>query len=109
MGGLGAGSPPTSCASPTAYSWNIGTCCRTKRPVKNRRAGCPCSGTDFPSDGRGQAKTLEDFTGRPISYLRLRGWEIDAVEFKTEGVWQQLRPPKACFYDAGNGLRGLCL
>ena len=43
----GTRSPSTSCASPTASSRSIGTCCRTRRPEKNRRAGGPCSGTYF--------------------------------------------------------------
>ena len=45
--GRGTRSPSTSCASPTASSRSIGTCCRTKPRRPNRRAAFPCSATSL--------------------------------------------------------------
>src|SRR6267378_4156337 len=47
MAGQEAGSRRTSCASSTACSRSTGTCCRTKLPRPNPRAGFPCSGPGF--------------------------------------------------------------
>jgi SnoaL-like domain len=47
----------TSCVSKTASSPSIGTSSRTRRRESPRRAGGPCSGTNFPPDGHSQANT----------------------------------------------------
>src|ERR1700730_8273542 len=45
------GSWSTSCVSKTTCSPSIGTSSRTRRRESLRRAGGPCSGTNFPPDG----------------------------------------------------------
>ena len=93
MGGGAVGSRPTSSASPTVYSPNTGTSCKTKQPGTSRKADRRCSARRFLG-----------------SQLRFYQYLIGDLQYALSGEYEPSRNDRdrkqVELYEATNGIEG---